>query len=72
MATSTSTTITCPCGSRGFIVVDAATGEPVDLKTLYMTVKRPINPDDLKSHNPPDFSALRTVCANPSCRRPLE
>ena len=43
-----------------------------DLKTLYTTVKRPINPDDLKSHNPPDFSHLRTVCANPSCRRPLE
>lgn len=69
---ATSTTITCSCGSRGFIVVDASTGEPVDLKSLYATVKRPIDPNNLKNHNPPDFSKLRTVCANPSCRRPLQ
>ena len=71
MATGTGTTITCTCGSHGFIVVDDVTGEPVDLKALYATVQRPINPRDLKSHNPPDFSNLRTVCANPKCRKPL-
>lgn len=68
---ATGTTVTCTCGSHGFIVVNAITGEPVDLKALYATVQRPINPRDLKSHNPPDFSNLRTVCANPSCRKPL-
>jgi hypothetical protein len=68
---ATGTTVTCTCGSRGFIVVNAATGEPIDLKTIYATVQRPINPDDLKSHNPPDYSNLHTVCANPSCRKPL-
>lgn len=69
---ATGTTVTCSCGSRGFIIIDATTGEPVDLKTFYATTQRPINPSDLKSHNPPDYSNLRTVCANPNCRRPLQ
>jgi hypothetical protein len=69
---STGTTITCVCGSQGFLVVDAATGEPVDLKTFYATKRSQfINPDDLKRHNPLDTSALKMVCANPNCRRVL-
>jgi hypothetical protein len=69
---STETTITCVCGSRGFIVIDATTGEQVDLKTYFATVRqRSINPDDLKSHDPIDLSQLVMVCANPQCRRKL-
>jgi hypothetical protein len=68
---ATGTTVTCVCGSRGFVVVHAVTGEPIDLKTIYTTVQRPINPRDLKSHDPIDLSTIRTVCANPDCRRPL-
>jgi hypothetical protein len=69
---ATGTTVTCVCGSRGFIVVHAVTGEPIDLKTLYAAEQqRPIDPNDLKRHNPLDLSNFRTVCANPNCRRPL-
>jgi hypothetical protein len=68
---ATGATVTCVCGSRGFIIVNAITSEPIDLKTLYATVQKPINPNDLKSHNPMDTTSFRTVCANPNCRRPL-
>jgi hypothetical protein len=69
---NTGTTITCVCGSQGFLVVDATTGEPVDLKTFYATRRQPtIDPDDLKRHDPLDLSALKMVCANPGCRRVL-
>jgi hypothetical protein len=69
---STGTTITCVCGSQGFLVVDAVTGEPVDLKTFYATRRQQaINPEDLKRHDPLDTSALKMVCANPNCRRVL-
>jgi hypothetical protein len=69
---STGTTVTCTCGYQGFIVVDAQTGEQVDLKTYLATV-RPSNfrPSDLKRHDPIDLSQLVMVCANPSCRRRL-
>lgn len=70
---STGTTITCnACGHHGFIILDARTGEQVDLKTFYATIQpKSINPDDLKHHPPLDLSNLRTVCANPHCRRVL-
>jgi hypothetical protein len=69
---SSGTTITCVCGSQGFLVVDAATGQPVDLKTFYATRRQQaIDPDDLKRHDPLDTSALKMVCANPNCRRVL-
>jgi hypothetical protein len=69
---TTGTTLTCVCGSHGFIVVDALTGAPVDLKTFYATRQRQtINPADLKRHDPPDVSNLLMVCANPACRRRL-
>jgi hypothetical protein len=69
---STGTTITCVCGSHGFLVVDAATGEPVDLKSYYATKRQQaIDPSNLKRHDPLDTSALKMVCANPSCRRVL-
>jgi hypothetical protein len=66
------TTVACVCGSRSFIVLDAETGEPIDLKTFYETARnRAIDPTALKDHDPLDLSRLRTVCANPECRRPL-
>jgi hypothetical protein len=69
---TTGMTATCICGSRSFIVLDAQTGEPIDLKTVYETArKRAIDPTALKDHDPLDLSRLRTVCANPECRRPL-
>jgi hypothetical protein len=69
---STGTTVTCVCGSHGFIVIDATTGEQVDLKTYYATRhKDTIDPNDLKSHDLIDVSNLRMVCANPECRRVL-
>lgn len=65
-------TVTCLCGSRSFVVVHADTGEQIDLKTFYATIRqKAIDPGALKAHNPADLSALRTVCANPNCRRPL-
>jgi hypothetical protein len=68
----TGTTATCVCGSRGFIVVDAATGEPLDLKTYYATQRqRAIDPANLRHHDPLDLSRLQLVCANPVCRRVL-
>lgn len=71
---STSTTVTCSaCGHHGFIIVNAHTGEQVDLKTFYATVDtKAIDPNDLTRHAPLDVSALRMVCANPQCRRMLE
>lgn len=69
---SEGTTVTCTCGYRGFIVVDAQTGEQVDLKTYFATVRqRSFHPDDLKSHDPLDVSQLVMVCGNPNCRRRL-
>lgn len=69
---STGTTLTCVCGSHGFIVVDAHTGEQVDLKSVYATRRREaIDPTDLKRHDPIDLSNLVMVCANPNCRRRL-
>jgi hypothetical protein len=69
---STSTTVTCVCGYQGFIVVNALTGEQIDLKTYHATKhQRPIAPDDLKRHDPLDLSHLQMVCANPNCRRVL-
>ena len=67
------TTITCAtCGHHGFIIVDARTGETVDLKTYFATIQRQtIDPSDLARHDPLDLSALRMVCANPECRREL-
>jgi hypothetical protein len=68
----TGTTATCACGSRGFIVVDAATGEQIDLKTYYATQRQhAIDPANLRRHDPPDTSRLQLVCANPQCRRVL-
>lgn len=65
-------TVTCTCGSHGFIIVDAATGKEVDLKTYYSTIRRQsINPANLKSHSPLDIHAIKMVCANPRCRRVL-
>jgi hypothetical protein len=70
---ATSTTVTCTCGSQGFIVINAATGQPVDLKTFYATRQRAsIDPTDLKCHDPMDLSNLLMVCANPQCRRVLQ
>jgi hypothetical protein len=69
---STGTTVTCVCGSHGFIVLHAETGEQVDLKTYYATVRRAaIDPDDLTRRDPLDLSKLVMVCANPACRRVL-
>ena len=66
----TGTTATCVCGSRGFVVVDAATGDQIDLKTYYATLRqRTIDPANLKMHDPLDLGRLRLVCANPQCRR---
>jgi hypothetical protein len=66
------TTVTCACGYQGFVVVNAATGQQVDLKTFYATRRQhAIDLGDLKRHNPADLSALVMVCANPSCRRVL-
>ncbi|MBF6592441.1 MAG: hypothetical protein IVW57_18175 [Ktedonobacterales bacterium] len=68
----TGTTITCACGSRGFIVIDAATGQRMDLKAYYATMRqRTIDPTDLTRHDPLDMSRLRLVCANPQCQRVL-
>lgn len=70
---STGTTLTCVCGSHGFVVVDARTGEQVDLKSYYATRHREsIDPTDLKRHDPVDLSSLVMVCANPACRRALK
>ncbi len=69
---STGTTVTCACGYQGFIVVNARTGEPVDLKRAYATKpSTTIDPDDLKRHDPIDLTDLVMVCANPQCRRRL-
>lgn len=69
---STGNTVTCTCGSHGFIIIDATTGEPVDLKTYYATLRaQSIDPANLTAHNRPDTSRLQTVCANPACRRVL-
>ena len=69
---STGTTLTCSCGNHGFIVVDAETGEQVDLKTYYATARQQtFIPAELKSHDPMDLSRLVMVCGNPSCRRRL-
>lgn len=69
---STGTTATCVCGSRGFLVVDATTGEQIDLKTYYATLRqRTIDPTQLKQHDPVDLSRIQLVCANPACRRVL-
>jgi hypothetical protein len=69
---NTGLTATCSCGSRGFIVVDAATGQQVDLKTYYATLRqRSIDPTNLKRHDPLDLSQIQLVCANPACRRVL-
>lgn len=67
------TTLTCAaCGHHGFIVVNAHTGEEVDLKTYFATSQRKaIDPAHLARHDPLDLSALRMVCANPQCRRAL-
>jgi hypothetical protein len=68
----TGTTATCVCGSRGFIVVDAATGDQIDLKTYYATLRqRSIDLANLKAHDPIDLTRLQLVCANPQCRRVL-
>lgn len=70
---STGHTATCTCGSRGFIIVDATTGEQVDLKTYYATIRaRGIDPTNLTAHDRPDTSRLQMVCANPACRRVLQ
>ena len=68
---STGTTVTCTCGHQGFIIVDARTGEQVDLKTLYPVKHGPIDPANLRRHDPIDLSELVMVCANPACRRRL-
>lgn len=70
---ATGTTVTCAaCGHHGFIIIDARTGETVDLKTYFATIQRQaIDPADLGRHDPLDLSALRMVCANPRCRREL-
>ncbi len=69
---STGMTVTCACGYHGFIIVSAATGEPVDLKSFFATRQRAaIDPGDLARHDPMDLSQLRMVCANPNCRRVL-
>jgi hypothetical protein len=69
---STGTTLTCVCGSHGFVVVHAVTGERVDLQTYYATQRRrAIHPDHLKQHDALDVSQLRLLCANPACRREL-
>ncbi|HEY7833524.1 MAG TPA: hypothetical protein VIG30_08155 [Ktedonobacterales bacterium] len=67
------TTVTCAaCGHHGFVIVNARTGEPVDLKTYLATIQRPaIDPSDLARHDPLDMSELRMVCANPRCRQVL-
>lgn len=68
----TGTTVTCACGSHGFVVVDANTGAQIDLKSYYATLRqRSIDPSDLTRHAPLDASQLKMVCANPQCRRPL-
>lgn len=65
-------TVTCACGSRGFLIVDVETGEQVDLKTYYATVRaRSIDPTNLAAHDRADTSRLQMVCANPACRRVL-
>jgi hypothetical protein len=72
LAMSTGTTVTCTCGYQGFIVVDAKTGQQVDLKTYFATVRRDtFTPDNMKRHDPIDASQLVMVCANPNCRRTL-
>lgn len=69
---SNGNTVTCACGSRGFVIVDAATGEQVDLKTYYATLRaRSIDPTNLTAHDRPDTSRLQMVCANPDCRKVL-
>lgn len=69
----TGNTVTCSCGSRSFLIVDARTGERVDLKTYYATIRaRSIDPANIAAHDQPDTTQLQMVCANPACRRVLQ